>query len=677
MEVAAGAISLIWDVFDNTVGVFKFLTALVDMPHEYEQYRLQLVIEYNRVLAWGKAVGLIHVPDGSLAATLGTDSIELAAILARIQRLLSEFRDLHARYGNEVRPIDVARPAKGSGTHDGTDAGESQPTDADILKGISTLAITYEANKDQRRRLRGHLRDFFRHTKDIVTHPARVWWVAVDKEAFEALLRGLHALTERLHELTRNYQARQLDAITANMYREMVLVRNDVGDLKAMLGAVSNLVSSPEGHPASDYHSYRALQDLTRLKKLSLISDNILSQILGDPTLGIGHSLDRLDLKVRQYTEADLLGAFEWNELDVENPEYLPRPRGILLRDIRVNDQNGDTSMEDGIPVWIEWKALGDAPAGSARDREAVLRTTALAEMLAQPKPAALRAPECVGFFDDRAVSGADRLAWIFRMPAGSDANTRIATLHTILGNPKFRPPLSRRVAMASALCDTILHLHAINWLHKGVFGENVVFHLNNSRNSKSASGLPYDPEKPVLSGFEYSRPDGTETTARDTDIVWDLYRWPGIQRQPPTERNSKKTYDLYSLGLVLLEIAHWEKLDRLMGLGRPDGGINARSGNSLAGVGDEVPDVPLEQSRKLRDWLLGIQPGAPFDAQGLPNPLEDLRNRVGERYWQAVSRCLWAHGERGFGVDERADQSNDSDVGLALQEAFTHPSAQ
>ncbi|KAL2266245.1 hypothetical protein VTJ83DRAFT_5597 [Remersonia thermophila] len=654
MEIAAGIISLVWDVFDNTIGVFKFVTALVDMPHEYEQYRLQLVIEYNRVLAWGKAVGLLDVPDGSLAATLGTDGVELAAILARIQRLLSDFRDLHSRHGNELQPTSLARPPKGADPGNDADAGtkESVPTDVDILKGISTLAVSYEANKDQRRRLRGHLKGFFRHAKDIVTHPARVWWVAVDKEAFEDLLKDLHALTERLHELTRNYRARQLDDITAKTHREMILVRNDVGDLKAMLGAVSHLVSTAGGLPSPDYLGYRALQDLTRLKKLSLVSDSILSQILGDPALGIGHSRDILHLKVRQYTEADLLNAFEWNEPDVENPESLPRPRGILRQGTPANDPNDHVKMEDAIPVWIEWKALGDAPAGSARDREAVLRTVALAEMLAQPKPAALRAPECVGVFDDRAVSGADRLAWIFRMPPRSNAGTRITTLHALLGDPKFCPPLSRRVAMASALCDTMLHLHAINWLHKGVFSENVVFHLNDSRRHMSSPGdLPYDPEKPVLSGFEYSRPDGTKTTARDTDTAWDLYRWPGIQRQRPTERNSKKTYDLYGLGLVLLEIAHWKRLHRLVGLHE---------------------SVTLEQSTKVRDWLLGIRAGAPFERQSLPNPLDELRNLVGDRYWRAVSRCLWAHGERGFGVDEGADQSNDSDVGLALHEAFT-----
>jgi hypothetical protein len=268
-----------------------------------------------------------------------------------------------------------------------------------------------------------------------------------------------------------------------------------------------------------------------------------------------------------------------------------------------------------------------------------------------------------VGYFDDRDVTGADRYGWIFKMPKDSDYDTRVVSLHDILGDERHKPSLSQRVVMASKLCSTVLNLHAVNWLHKGIFSDNVVLHFSGEDGS-AKEGLGYDPEKLVLSGFEFSRPDGTLTTARDVDVVWDLYRWPGIQRQRPTERNSKKTYDLYSLGLVLLEIAHWEKLHKLMHLGEKAKGGGKGDGNVLK--------VPLEESKMVRDWLLGIKAAAPFEAAGQPNPLRELRNIAGDRYWKVVERCLWAHGEKGFGVEEAAEQSNDSDVGVLLQEAFT-----
>ncbi len=635
------------------------------MPREYEQYRLQLIMEYNRVLAWGKAAGLVEVPEGStLGATLGADGIELVAIIARIQWLLSEFRDLNARYGNQLpqsapkegdaagkTPADKASPDKTS-----TDA-EKQPTDLDVLKAVSSLAVSYEAKKRERSHRRGtnHIREFFektgRNTKDIVTHPVRVRWVAVDKDGFEALLKDLHVLTERLHELMRNHRQARIDDVTARTYREMILTRNNVQELKDMLDAVTSLIStsSTTRSDRAAHRNDRALQDLIQLKRIAQTSESILAQLHRDGTLDIAHSLSTLGITVRCFTDADLSEEFEWNEQDADDPACLPRPRGILSTD------------EGHVPVWIEWKAIGDAPAGSPKDKECALRTVALAQMLHLPKPATLHAPECVGYFDDREVTGVDRYGWVFKMPDGADYDTRVVSLYEVLGDKRYRPSLAERVAMAECLCATVVDLHAVNWLHKGIFSDNVVFHMNEGHSRV------YDPTKPLLCGFEFSRPDGKLTTARDVDSAWDLYRWPGIQRQRPTVRNSKKTYDLYGLGLLLLEIAHWERLHVLMHLGKGkvrDGGEGRPAG---------VPDVPLQESKMVRDWLLGVETGvvAPWEGVGRANPLGELRNVVGDRYWRVVERCVWAHGERGFGVDEAAEQSHDGDVGVGLQEVF------
>lgn len=650
------------------LSAFKFITALVEMPREYEQYRLQLIIEYNRVLAWGKAAGLVDVPEGStLGTTLGADGIELVAIVARIQWLLSEFKELNARYGNELPPLSR------SGSEGDSKEADEQPTDIDILKEVSSLAVSYEAKKKERRHLRGtnHVREFFekagRNTKDIVTHPARVRWVAIDKEAFEAFLKDLHFLTERLHELMRTYREKRLDDIMAKTYREMILTRNDVQDLRDMLAAVTSLISTSAGiRKEREAHlNDKTLQGLIQLKKLSRTSETILAQLKRNTKFDVHQNPSDLGITVRKYTESDLSEAFTWNEDEAEDLESLRRPRGIL------------EASEGDVPVWIEWKVLGDVPPSSLKDKESALRTVALAEMLHLPKPPSLHVPDCVGYFDDRDVSGIDRYGWIFKMPEGSDYDTRVVSLFEILGNARLKPSLSQRVAMASKLCSTVLNLHAVNWLHKGIFSDNVVFFFNEEqedgkeveaeegirKKAPGQDGLNYEPEKPILSGFEFSRPDGTETTARDVDITWDIYRWPAIQRQMPTERNSKKTYDLYSLGLVLLEIAHWDRLDRLMHLG-------VKTNDSKESV--RSPMIPLEESKSVRDWLLEIKSGAPFERKGWPNPLKELRNVAGDRYWKVVERCLWAHGEKGFGVEERADQSNNSEVGMMLQEAFT-----
>ncbi|KAK0708221.1 prion-inhibition and propagation-domain-containing protein [Lasiosphaeris hirsuta] len=646
MEAAGlttGVISLAFDVFDNTVRLFKFLSALVDMPQECEKYRLQLIIEYNRVLAWGKAAGLVDVPEGStLAMTLGTEATELVTIVARIQWLLAEFRDLNARYGNELNPYN----------NEDYDVAETKATDMDVVKQVSSLAVSYEAKKKERRRhwALGRIQNLMEraahNAKEVVTHPSRVRWIMIDEEAFKGLLEDIHVLTERLHELMRDHREKRIDDITAKTYREMILARNNIQDLRDMLDAVGSLIatSSNTRKERDAHHNDRALQDLVQLKKISRTSDAILSRLAKNSALDVQKSLDDLGITVQKYTENQLIQDFGWSE----DPDMLARPRGVLAT------SDGDT------PVWVEWKPLGDVPIGHPKDKETALRTVALAEMLHIPKPASLHTPECIGFFDDREVSGVERYGWIFKMPEGSDYDTRVTSLYSVLGDVDHKPSLSQRVVLASKLCATVLNLHAVNWLHKGIFSENVIFHFNQCAEDDEGNTVKlgsYDPEKPLLSGFEFSRPDGTTTTAREANPHFDLYRWPGIQRQPPMERNSRKTYDLYSLGLVLLEIAHWQPLHQIMHLGGEKG---------------ERKDVPLKDSKLVRDWLLGIQAGAPFEKVRKPNPLTELRNITGDRYWKAVKRCIWAHGEEGFGIDELEDQSNDSQMGTLLQEAFT-----
>jgi hypothetical protein len=456
------------------------------MPKEYEKYRIQLIMEYNRVLAWGKAAGLVEVPAGStIGATLGAEGIELVAIVARIQWLLSEFRELNGRYGNEL-------PQFGRQFGDNMVLDE-QPTDADLLQAVSGLALSYENEKNAGHHLRAVPRTrewamrLGRNTRDIISRPVRVRWIAVDKGAFEALLNDLHALTERLHELMRNHREKQIDDITAKTYREMIMTRDKVQELRDMLTAVTDLVTRSAGiRKEKDAHlNDRRLRHLLKLKILNRL-------IPHEPNVYIGPEFHNVEIvEPLKFSEQDLAERFDWNEDEVDEPELLRRPWGIIYPP----NNRGD------ILVWIEWKPLGDMEPGSAQDVEATIRTAALANLLAAVKPASMHAPKCVGYFDDRQVSGVARYGWIFQMPPGCDRGTRVRSLHDILGDERYKPSLSQRVLMASRLCETLLDLHAVDWLHKGIFSDNVLFFFfagsgatEESTNGAGILSLPYDP---------------------------------------------------------------------------------------------------------------------------------------------------------------------------------------
>ena len=642
---ACGVVSLVFDVFDRSVrrelsvisvdsaqlsnncSVFKFFSSMVDMPNECERCRLQLMIEYNRLLAWGDAVGLVDDPDGShIASRLGTDAIELCSIVSYIGMLLQKFRDINSRWKNEIRS---QRPDNQAMT-------EERAREISLAYQVSSLSIAYENNKEQReqRRWRNHIVKWMsrgaENAKEIITHPLRVRWVLVDKEAFEALLRDLHSLTERLHELFGDYREKRIHEITAKTYREMVILRNELGELKAMFDAVTDLIklSTSSGTATMTYHdeNHETLRDLLRLKEIKCVSDEILLSIGNNSELDIDRDLKDV-VSVSLYDGPLFRDHFTYTDArDTNSLSKQNRTRGALTKEGK------------DFEVWVEWRTAEHVLNGSVEDKESRLRTATLAQMLSNNKPRNLFAPTCIGFVNDRERQ--NRYGWIFKMPEGSHQDTMLRTLHSVLGHNQHKPTLAQRISLSWKLAYSLLYLHTANWLHKGIHSENVIFSYENEK---------FDVESPILSGFDYSRPQSNKTTSRSLDPKWDIYRWPGIQNEAPKAGGSRKTYDIYSLGLVLLEIAHWEPLNKLMSLKRWP--------------------LPSGQDSRIRGWLLEEERFPPFKNG---NPLLELRNIAGDKYWNATRRCLIAHGEWGMRIREEDDHSQGSGVGIELQSAFT-----
>lgn len=643
--LAIGVVSLAFDLFDNSVKrefnrifslkpkrlimklVFKFFSSMVDMPKECEQCRLQLMIEYNRLLAWGDAVGLIDVPKGShIAVSLGTNAVELCGIIARIAWLLGEFKELNARWQHEFSP----RAERGQ------TVSKDEEFFTDVNKEISSLAIAYEKTQEERKKLRGKstivkwISKRAGNAKEIVTHPFRVRWVMVDKEAFEALLNDLHSLIERIHELMGDYREKRIHEITASSYREMVIIRNDVVELRNMLDAVTTLIKTSRvtnnRGVAKCNDNDETLRDLLRLKEINHISENLHTKLKDDVNFDIEDNLKRL-ISVKHYNANTLNKYFSFSrEVSTLGVATSRRPRGSLRDE------------ERNLEVWIEWRSLQNIVRGSIQDKESRLRTVILAQMLHTNKPRHLYSPKCVGFIDDREQN--NRYGWIFEMPTGSNKDSSLKTLHGILGENQYKPTLTQRISLAWKLASSLLYLHTTNWIHKEIHSGNIMFVSDNDK---------FDVENPILSGFEYSRPQTESTTTRSPNPRWDIYRWPGIQGEAPTSKNSRKTYDIYSLGLVLLEIAHWKPLNQLMCLKR-------------------WPE-PSPQDSWIRAWILKEEKFPPFKNA---DPLGELRDIAGDKYWRATSRCIVAHGEMGMHLNENDDQSKASEMGIELQKTFT-----
>ena len=219
--------------------------------------------------------------------------------------------------------------------------------------------------------------------------------------------------------------------------------------------------------------------------------------------------------------------------------------------------------------VWIEWReydlAMQANPNGNSCDLTRVEKLVAL--LSDREKPELLRVPYCLGYFDDAQTPKKPfrrgRLGFVFEQPfprAGSPVSLR----HLL--KAKTKPELTKRIALARSVSNCLMSLHSVDWLHKGLRSNNVIFF--------EAPDGAIDYSCPLLSGFGYARPtfreDMTEIPSHHPEH--DMYRHPKTHGLGPWEgrQGFKRTFDIYSLGIVLIEIANWQTIDEVLTLGDP-----------------------------------------------------------------------------------------------------------
>jgi hypothetical protein len=111
-------------------------------------------------------------------------------------------------------------------------------------------------------------------------------------ESFEALLDDLHSLTERIHGLMGDYKVDKIHETTAKTYREMVVMCNDLREIKELLNAATKLVEASSSRSARAATQKKTIRrrygDLLRLKALKCASTEILLHSDTDAGIDIG-----------------------------------------------------------------------------------------------------------------------------------------------------------------------------------------------------------------------------------------------------------------------------------------------------------------------------------------------------------------------------------------------------
>lgn len=158
----------------------------------------------------------------------------------------------------------------------------------------------------------------------------------------------------------------------------------------------------------------------------------------------------------------------------------------------------------------------------------------------------------CIGYFSERTKH---RFGLKFELPSRHESSSQPISLWRALKSGKrYRLPLQKRLRLAKQISKALLHWHMAGWHHEGISSRNILFF------SSPASPEP-DFTIPYICGFDFSRESGKISTSRDAkDREFSVYRHP--ERQFNTIASHKLRHDIYSIGVVLLDLGLWDDPD-------------------------------------------------------------------------------------------------------------------
>jgi hypothetical protein len=570
------------------------------MPERYRYLKVRLQMEQQRFLNFGVEAGLLYA-EGKLCATLQVNRSMLLAILAEIKTEFEEYATANGKYIELVPQSEI-------------NYSDHEDPETDLMSMLCLPSTEGERGEvsstptEQKKRWLHKLGRSLVHTgrslRTIVIEPRRLVWAILDKERFEGLISRLAGLNSFLISLLDGSQIKKIQVATAASYHEILQLRNDIRSLQGLVQALN--------------------QEKMSFSRSNTLTNDSLSQTISEENATEEKErkyLKRLaELKIQCTQIEQLSGNLESSSATIES---IKAPLDITFPkapDNQTKQARRTTATWKGGSVWVEWKDLPLSQGRNRKDSSQIEnRIRLLTELLCFEKPEGFRAPPCCGYV--KVVTGANEPIFgiVFKRPRTVDPASRLTNLYQLL-DIRPKPPLSARVSLCVVLAESIHSFHMVNWLHKGLRSENILFF--------APDGERLDLSAPYISGFELSRPNVLKEMTEKPALnpLCDIYRHPHAQSIWPGGRYCK-AYDMYSLGIILIEIAHWKRIEDIMGF------------KNLAEVG---PQNLLEIKRRL---LGDPVSGASHHTHQPRNTsfLDGVEAKFGEAYREVVEICLRA----------------------------------
>lgn len=536
----------------------------------------RLSIEQTRLLNWADQTGLLQTSLKTTSARLGLNRNLIIDILLEIQAALHGCVKIQTEYDPFVKPA-------------GSDSGPQQKNEGALAARSLLQRVIAISDKPSR-------------------VPSRLQWAMIKKDSFKTLVNRLIEYNDRIESFLDRNTLKDVHAMQLQSNIMLIQLTNEVAQLR-LLSDAFKISRQVKGHDADQ----------------SSKGQKIASQV---------EQIESTAVELAQFkAEAALI------ERDIlhRTPHYIPLSDIVSEgRDLLISHALGRYRNR---VVWLEWREpIEDKPSSNVIQGIVHRRVKQLTALIgSQEKSPLFRTPSCLGYTcDDRDEEPQYALVYeVEHPPPSSFAGPR--SLRRALSTLQM-PSLGSRLALASMMAESLFYLHAVSWLHKGIRSDNVLFFQQESEGNANSDENTIDISSPVLSGFDFSRPDliDEQTFRHSTSVKHDLYRHPDLIQFKT--RRSRKSHDIYSLSIILIEVAFWLPIEETIG-------IEVRRSQVL------------EVSHRL----------ATFD-----EPKNVLRSRltaqVGEGYADVVSRCV-VGGER-IGAPLGSEET-DPQVAAGMQESF------
>lgn len=588
------------------------------MSENHRYFRVRIQVEQQRFLSFAMEGGLLY-EDRRICTTLQVNHIVLRDVLLQVKSLFEQFEEKNKKYGKLVSQENVSWD----------DRGEPRTNLMELLS-VASIAPTGmgKAVEDKQRlslsegirKLGDQTTTAARKLRTIFAEPRRLIWVSVDKEEFQDLVDRLEHFNSFLMGLLDSTHVRNLGRAVEMNYLELLQLRDDVKGLKSLTKALDR-ESSGHHRVASPFYSAswdnEPFESAIRERKADEAKRRYLRALT--------------ELKIR-HIEVD----------QPEEPNISPISSRAIAMPLNISSfgfcQDDLKRLHGGHPkrrciatwgdldVWVEWiERQSRYQRDSAAEFVSEDRVMLLTRLLCEDMPPGFRVPRCLGYTKwDPGWNQRAQFGLVYEAPRGKDSKFTLITLRRIL-NYGSEPPITARISLSSALADSLFSFLAIDWLHKGLRSENILFF--GEEVADTSLSIPY------ITGYDLAQPSEASEMDEEPPVdPWsDIYLHPNVQ-SGGARNFYRKSYDMYSLGIILLEIALWRPIETILGIED----LKAIGVSELRGIRGKL--LGLHEERERGEFVDNL-----LTPPGSSKYLKEIAHKCGDSYRDIVELCLRA----------------------------------